>query len=287
MSAIITKDNQVSSFQLYMAARAIADLVYEYASPEVSRADGIWLDDRRNEGVNPYYSQTSSGLFLELYYGQPGSIHTPWGKWGCWGSGSGSWEKKMPELLERLGATVHKELLRNSQGEFGPIYALHRVGDLVLPDPVVRARGEELSYETAKAEWERLTRDFHEFRGEQPPMDVCDKFALDNIILAARGQQEPKPNGADIYNLAGMEQFRGKVVKYTKDGGKTWRYAQVWDTPVQGFDFSKGYRTNEEVMPNAQVHSSCSLREVDFQRGMVVRSTTDEEIQGIKFSYSK
>ncbi|HBI33732.1 MAG TPA: hypothetical protein DEA43_00125 [Candidatus Moranbacteria bacterium] len=287
MGAIITKDNQVSSFQLYMAARAIADLVYEYASPEVSGVDGIWLEDRRAEGVNPYCSQTSSGLFLELYYGQPGSIHTPWGKWNCWGSGCGSWEEKIPELLKRLDATVYKELVRNSQGEFGPIYALHRIGNLILPDSVAKTRNEELSYETAKAEWKRLTRDFHEFHGKQSPTEGCNKFALDNIILEARGHQESKPNGADIYNIAGLEQFRGKIVKYTRDSGKTWRYAQVWDTPVQRFDFSNGYCTYEEVMPNAQVHCRASFRDVDFQRGLVVRSTTDEEIQGIQFSYGK
>lgn len=287
MNAIITQDNQASGFQLYMAARAVADLVYKYASPKVSVVDGIWLEDRRDEEVNPYYSQTDSGLFLELYYGQPGNIHTPWGKWNCWGSGCGSWEEKMPELLERLGATVHKELVHNSQGEFGPIYALHRIGDLILPDPAIRVRGEELSYETAKAEWKKFTRYYCELLGEQSPVEVCKRFALDYIILEVRGQRELKFNETDIYNLADLEQFCGKVVKYTRDGGRTWRYAKLWDAPLQRVDFSVGYLTDEEVMPNARVHCRASFRDVDFQRGLVVRPTTDEEIQGIEFSYSK
>lgn len=278
---------ETTPFQTYMAARAIADLAYEFATPDVSRDDfeTPWLNDRRDESVNPFHSQTKRGLFLEIYYGQPGKIWTPWGQWGCWGSGSGSWTEKMPKLLERLGAAIFREEIINSMGHFGPIYAVHRVDDLVLPIPEVRERNQYLPYKQAELEWENLTKYYCNLRGEQPPVSVLQKFALDDIILEARGKQEPKSTKDDVCDLAGLVAYAGQVVKYTKDGGKKWRYARLYPSMEHFQSGSYGIATNEEVLPNTQVHCRGSLTDRDFRAGLLVRPATCEEIKGIAFSY--
>lgn len=145
---------------LFAAARKIADIVFEYASPDVHRSlEDIWLEDRRQEGVNPFYSQTTSGLFLELYYGQPAEVWTPWGKYGFGGSGSGSWREAMPKLLERLGATVHIEEYNDQMGTHGPVYAIHSVDGQPLPEPVAARHDDFMEYEVARDEWKSLLQD--------------------------------------------------------------------------------------------------------------------------------
>ena len=42
------------------------------------------------KGPNPHYSQTKRGLALEVSYGVPSKIHTPFGYWTILGSGQGS-----------------------------------------------------------------------------------------------------------------------------------------------------------------------------------------------------
>lgn len=139
---------------LFALVCKVADLAFEYASPEVM--SDLWLEDRRGEEVNPFYSQTESGIFLELYYGQPGSIWTPWGKWNCWGSGAGYWDEVMPEFLQRLGAVEHTPLSRTSMGEFGPVYKLTCVDGIALPDAVKREQDAYLDYKDAKEAWSKL-----------------------------------------------------------------------------------------------------------------------------------
>jgi len=139
--------------QLLRLAKKVANIAYEYASPKTG--SDIWLQDRRKEEVNPFYHQTKEGLFLCLYYGQPGSIYTPWGEWNCWGSGSGDWTGAMPQFLQRLGAVEAESLKRTSMGEFGPVYAIMRVDEVSLPTPVMREHDEFLEYDDAKKAWKR------------------------------------------------------------------------------------------------------------------------------------
>lgn len=276
-------------FQLYLAMRAVADLVYEYASPDIHRGYHMmpWLEDRRNQGVNPYYSQTESGLFLELYYGQPGSIWTPWGKWGCWGGGSGNWREIMPEILERLGAQVFQEKKVVSMGEIGPIYAITKINDLVLPDARPRTAG-FVPYKKADEEWDRLTQYYHGIKGTQLPLSITEKFALDRLIRETRGKHEPIRTDADIRDLAGLLPFLGRPVKYTQDGGQTWEYALLWNSPPEEFDNgSHGFAMDCEVTPGSGVHSRGSFTNRDFKRGLLVRPATDEEVKGIRFSYDR
>lgn len=110
--------------------------------------------------------------------------------------------------------------------------------------------------------------------------------AADRAILAARTEQEPKSTPADISSLAELESFRGKAVKYTRDGGETWHYAWLWDyKPVHFSNGSFGYLTDDELMPNIPVHCRDSFTDRDFENGLIVRPTTEEEVKGIVFSY--
>ena len=145
---------------LFRQIRQIANIVYEYATPNQKKNNDIpWLQDRRNESVNPFYNQTSSGLFLELYYGQPGFLHTPWGKWNCWGSGSstgGDWEERLPLILKRLGAIEYLPEIQTQMGCFGPVYKLTSLDGITLPEAIVRNPEEYLPYEEANAIWKEL-----------------------------------------------------------------------------------------------------------------------------------
>lgn len=140
--------------RLFKLVRQVADLAFEYGSPDIG--SDLWLEDRRNEEVNPRYHQAESGLFLELYYGIPGSIWTPWGNWNCWGSGSGNWNDAIQELLKRLGAVEHIPLKRSLMGEIGPVYALTSVHGVPLPPAVERRRDEHLTYEKVMEAWRSL-----------------------------------------------------------------------------------------------------------------------------------
>ena len=268
---------KTEDFRIFLAARKIADLSYEFASPSVK--GNPWLDDRRDEGVNPFYHQTETGLFLEMYYGIPGKIWTPWGYWGCWGSGTG-WDKKKTEaFLKRLGATIYQEkryVEGACGGEVGPVYAVHCVDEMQLPDPVMRNTKKYLSYEQANKEWEKLTHDYHDFLGTTCPMTCLEKFAADDMILEIRSKNEPKKTDFDIHSLKELQGLgRGNTVKYTRDNGKTWHYGR----------FSGSCHIDNEVMPNTEVHSRWTLGESDFENGLIVRPATEEETRGILFSY--
>jgi hypothetical protein len=155
-----SKTRDLRDVAFYALTRKVADIIFEYATSRVgdSNSDKPWMEDRRKEGVNPFYNQTADGLYLELYYGMPSSLWTPWGKWGFGGSGSGSWENILPSLLERFGATLHQPLRTSKMGEFGPVYALHKVDDKPLPDSVELDNSAYASYEDSKTAWEELAK---------------------------------------------------------------------------------------------------------------------------------
>jgi hypothetical protein len=151
-------DEQVLVFK---AARAFADRVYallaeEGGSTDSRAARSCWLEERRGESVNPFYSQTASGLCLEMYYGLPNKVWTPWGAWGFGGSGSGDFASITKRLLAECDAEMVQERTTNFMGVYGPVYCLKRVGDIALPAAVARPRTDFISYEDAKAQWEAL-----------------------------------------------------------------------------------------------------------------------------------
>jgi len=142
--------------ELFAAIRKIADMAYEYASADVGGEP--WLEDRRGERVNPYYNQTESGVFLEMYYGIPGKLWTPWGSWNCWGSGSG-YGGEYDRMLERLGAVEHTPETISTMGVFGPVYALTSVDGDPLPEAVVRDRQKFIDSKAIDAAWETMLAD--------------------------------------------------------------------------------------------------------------------------------
>ena len=121
-------------------------------------------------------------------------------------------------------------------------------------------------------------------------------FALDYQILRTRGEAEPRESSTDIRSVdalvASME--ISPFVKFTRDGGETWRYAKL----SYGFSYQKegrevpnfsnggpGLHANWEVLPNAGIHQSRAFTKKDFEEGLLVRPATPEELTGIKFSY--
>lgn len=142
-------------FVLYCQIRAIADLVFiiltQHGGGSTAGSSSLWLEDRRKEGVNPFYFQTDHGLFLEMYYGLPSTIHTPWGIWGFGGSGSGRMEPIVNALLIALApVSVQMPKKVNNWGEFGPIYSVKGPG-------LHRKQADYIPYEAAHVLWDEMT----------------------------------------------------------------------------------------------------------------------------------
>jgi hypothetical protein len=158
----VSKTRDLYDAEFYALMRKVADIILGYTTSKVGDPDRDkpWVEDWRNETVNPFYNQTADGIYLELYYGMPSRLWTPWGKWKFIGSGSGSWENITPSLLERFGATLHLPLRTDKMGEFGPVYELHKVDDTPLPDPIRLNHTSYDSYEKLKVAWGELTRQY-------------------------------------------------------------------------------------------------------------------------------
>lgn len=149
--------------ELFKAAHRVADIVFEYVDRGfTSGSNRPSMEDCRRAEANPYYNQTASGLFLEICYGTPGSLWTPWGKWAFVGSGSGTgnqFNEVVEKLQERFGLTVYRPRRYDpSYGEIGPIYALTRVDDQPLPPAAELDYGQYRSYQKVKKAWRQLTK---------------------------------------------------------------------------------------------------------------------------------
>jgi hypothetical protein len=143
---------------MYNAIHKIGDIVFEYASFDVDRSYEIpWMEDRRDETPNPYYDQTKSGLFLEMYYGMPSSLWTPWGKWSIGGSGSGNFSEVNKKVLERLGAVLHIAQYNDKMGTQGPVYKLTKIDDVDLPEAKIELRENFAEYYEVHTAWKKLT----------------------------------------------------------------------------------------------------------------------------------
>lgn len=136
--------------QLYKLAHEVATAVLSYRDTNHS------LNDNRHSDINPAWNQTESGLFLELYYGVPGQLWTPWGQWNCWGGGYGHWESKIEAILERFGAVEYRSLDIRDDGEYGPVYALTRVNGTQLPPAIERKFNDYIKAVDAHRIWKSL-----------------------------------------------------------------------------------------------------------------------------------
>lgn len=118
---------------------------------------GISLTDNRAERPNPCQEHTEQGFVLEIYYGAPDRLHTPWGTWLFFRSLTGNWDAILPGILSRLGATLHRPLEQTRMGEFGPFYALTSIDGQALPPLVLCAKAKRLNYDEAVADWKAMT----------------------------------------------------------------------------------------------------------------------------------
>ena len=106
-------------------------------------------------GPNPHCNQTNRGLYLELYYGQPTKLWTPWGEWHF---ADANEHIDVNALMGRLTTSEHiAEVFKLDTGVIGPVYALLAIDGIELPEPELPTDGRQcLEYKDAKEAWERL-----------------------------------------------------------------------------------------------------------------------------------
>jgi len=158
----LTQDQKL---QLVTAAWNISGIVFEHFTPDVRGTNRVkpWMQDQRAGGVNPFFKQTDNGLFLEMYYGSPNKLWTPWGQWDFGGSSShsGSQQDQAVEaIFERVEVGVYQEERVSRMGHHGPVHTVLSVDGEHLPEPsltdAVEKEKSYLPYEVAKDEWAQL-----------------------------------------------------------------------------------------------------------------------------------
>ncbi|OCB44003.1 hypothetical protein A5721_22345 [Mycobacterium vulneris] len=117
----------------------------------------------RRGGVNPYYNRTTSGLYLEFYYGYPSKIWTPGGYWTMTGSTVTPPDTDPIELvrpfMQRLSAIEYQPLHQDRWGCYGPVYSILAIDgwSVEYPGPVAHwTRFEDIDYAADKADWADL-----------------------------------------------------------------------------------------------------------------------------------
>lgn len=113
----------------------------------------------RRGGVNPYYNRTSSGLYLEFYYGFPSKIWTPGGYWSMTGSTSclfGEVEELAARFMSRVDVRLTEAGSQSKWGYYGPVYAIVAIdGDPVEWAGAVIPYASD-RYAEIKSEWAAL-----------------------------------------------------------------------------------------------------------------------------------
>lgn len=111
----------------------------------------------RADGLNAFYDRTTSGLYLEYYYGRPAKLWTPWGSWDfalSGGARAGYEKSRVSAFMARLDAELLIPLQQNRFTAFGPVYKLHGVDGEKLHAPgEIRAGATTDEYRAANAEW--------------------------------------------------------------------------------------------------------------------------------------
>lgn len=112
-------------------------------------------DRYRADGVNPFYNQVQTGLYLEFYYGTPSKVWTPWGYWH-FGAAQPA-ETNIDMFMSRLTVREHAEVRHTNQGVIGPVYALLAIDGVALPEPsLLDDQRQFMSFQDANAEWNQL-----------------------------------------------------------------------------------------------------------------------------------
>ena len=165
----MTQENEKLFQQIQKIARVILnEMNRDEQGRSIYQRDLCVYDGRKAYGINPYYGQSESGLFLNYYYGVPNEIWTPWGKFhfaGCTSYRSGTPEKILAPILEMFGSKLHEPVVRTHMGEYGPVYGLYRVDGEDLPEPVLR-NGTYLPYQESLDQWNELLAKY--------PLEPCE-----------------------------------------------------------------------------------------------------------------
>lgn len=146
----------MDKFTLFRAATGVANLVFAFDGQKVG-GEPLWLEDLRYTKPNGEFGQTSQGLLLEVSYGKPRELLTPWGAWHFAGSSKGPWEKVLPNILGLLGVHIDFPILSELQGR-RKIFALHKFGDLELPEPIECTKENRRSPHECASEWQVFSR---------------------------------------------------------------------------------------------------------------------------------
>ncbi|MUL61143.1 hypothetical protein B5P44_00915 [Mycobacterium sp. CBMA 213] len=131
----------------------IADIFEAAFSVDTSSGEA-----HRAEGLNALYDRTTSGLYLEFYYGHPHKLWTPWGSWDFAqfvGGLTGIEESRMVSaFMAHLDVELLIPLQQNRFTAFGPVYKLHGIDGDKLPVPgEIRPSATTEEYQAANAEW--------------------------------------------------------------------------------------------------------------------------------------
>jgi hypothetical protein len=140
-----------------MELKELIAVAFEIAGLGLSmNSEDMAIHDWRSEKVNPFWNQTQSGLFIEMYYGVPGDIYTPLGKWNCWGGGHGRFD--FEEFFKRhMQLTVAVDYRESHMGRFGPVFAVHSFKGIALPEPIMKVSNDDfIPYEVANQQWQEI-----------------------------------------------------------------------------------------------------------------------------------
>ena len=116
------------------------------------KENDIWVEQVREE-PNPYYNVTTGGLCLEMYYGAPLTLWTPWGALRLGGSsaGGGKWQAVQDILTTTFGGYLIRKQGYNEMGEIGEVYALTKWSRGPLPVPAMSKA--VVDYDGTKTNW--------------------------------------------------------------------------------------------------------------------------------------
>jgi len=122
--------------EVYKQLQMVAECILSFSPKEQPWTNTIWMEDARwNEPYLDDWSRTQQGFLLEICYGQPSMLWTPWGQWSFGGAGCGDWKPTFPKVVKRLGLTRWRPMEETDGVTRGPWYGVHKVDDLELAEP--------------------------------------------------------------------------------------------------------------------------------------------------------
>lgn len=124
--------------------------------------DGNRHKNETINGVNPYFRQTERGFYIEQYEGSLSILWTLWGQIDILGTGTKWRQEDVYSVLEKLGVETPYAPYRSADDNIigmGPIYAVHKINGITLPDPIERPQNRLASYQEVISAWQRLAKD--------------------------------------------------------------------------------------------------------------------------------